>query len=82
MIKLDIELTKEDLQVLSLMDFSEEDYAESGFSYSMAIECQSFDIEENYKDGILDGHTELQDELNTFKTNVENLLTKIRKVEN
>jgi len=81
MIKLDIELTNVDLQVLSLMDYSEEDYADYG-SHCLAIECKSSDIEENYKDGILEGATELQDELNTFRTNVKNLLAKIRKVEN
>jgi len=79
-IKLDIELTNQDIQVLSLMDYSEEDYAYYG-SYYLSVECQSFDVEQNIKDGIANGD-ESEETLKTFKSNVESLLAKIKKVEN
>lgn len=80
MINLDIELTKEDLEVLSLMDFSEEDYADYG-SYSVAIELKSIDVDENYLNGISEGMKELESERLSFNTKLQNLLSKIKKVE-
>ena len=80
MINLNIKLSQEDLSVLSMIDFCEQDFLDYG-SYYLAIECKSSDVEENYKDGISDGAIELQEELKIFKRNINKLLTKIKKVE-
>tara|TARA_A100000172_G_scaffold57727_1_gene37521 strand:+ start:1280 stop:1543 length:264 start_codon:yes stop_codon:yes gene_type:complete len=80
MINLDIKLSQDDISVLSMIDFCEQDYKDYG-SYSLAIECKSSDILENYMDGISDGAIELQEELETFTRNMNKLLSKIKKVE-
>ena len=79
MIKLNIELTNDDKSVLSLMDYSEEDYLDYG-NYSFSVECKSFDVEENIRDAIANGDA-TEEDLQIFKDQVKNLVTKIKKVE-
>jgi hypothetical protein len=79
MINLNIDLTEDDKAVLSLMDYSEEDYLDYG-SYSFSVECKSFDVEENIRDGIADGDA-TEEDLNIFKDQVKSLVTKIKKSE-
>ena len=79
MINLNIDLTEDDKAVLSLMDYSEEDYLDYG-NYSFSIECKSFDVEENIRDGIADGDA-TEEDLNIFKDQVKSLVTKIKKAE-
>lgn len=80
MINLDIKLTNNDLFVLGLIDFCEQDYLDYG-SYSLAVECKGFDVEENYMDAIAEGSKEANDELVNFKTMMQDLLTKIKQKE-
>jgi hypothetical protein len=79
MINLNIDLTNDNKSVLSLMDYSEKDYLDYG-SYSLAVECKSFDVEENYRDAIANGDA-TEEDLNIFKDQVKSLVTKIKKAE-
>ena len=80
MINLDIKLTNNDLFVLGMIDFCEQDYLDYG-SYSLAVECKCSDVEENYMDAIAEGSKEANDELVNFKTMMQDLLTKINQKE-
>ena len=80
MINLDITLTHNDKHVLGMIDFCEQDYLDYG-SYSLAVECKGFDVEENYKDAIDEGSKEANDELANFKTMMKDLLIKINQTE-
>ena len=72
MINLDIKLSDNDIFILSMIDFCEEDYLHYG-SYSLAVECKGFDVEENYMDAIAEGSKEANDELVNFKTMMQDL---------
>ena len=79
MINWDLDLTKDDIQVLSLIDYTNDDYLDYG-SYSLSVELKSLDLEENFKDAIFEGYA-TEEGLKIFRADVQNLLAKINKAE-
>ncbi|MDA9816750.1 hypothetical protein N9C42_01180 [Alphaproteobacteria bacterium] len=79
MINLNIDLTKDDIRVLSLIDYTNDDYLDYG-SYFLSVECKSLDLEENFRDAIAEGYA-TEEGLKSLKTDMQNLLAKIKKAE-
>lgn len=81
MINLNIKFTETDLQVLSMMELTQEDYEECG-SYSHAVECRGWIIEEDFCDGIKEGeYPELKEQYEQFQLDRDHLVLKLEKAE-
>tara|TARA_E500000178_G_scaffold349902_1_gene407760 strand:- start:1541 stop:1918 length:378 start_codon:yes stop_codon:yes gene_type:complete len=81
MINLNIKFTETDLQVLSMMELTQEDYEECG-SYSHAVECKGWIIEEDFCDAIkLGEYPELKEQYEQFQLDRDHLVLKLEKAE-
>ena len=81
MINLDINFTKEDLEVLGMMDFDQDIFDYYG-SYSLAVKLGSLSVDENYFDGIKAGeYPELQEKYEQFKIKRDVLVNKLEQAE-
>tara|TARA_B100000886_G_scaffold131324_1_gene88565 strand:- start:3956 stop:4210 length:255 start_codon:yes stop_codon:yes gene_type:complete len=80
-INLKINLTKEDLEVLSLMEFDEETFEKWG-SYSVAVELGSLSIDEDFCDAIKqDEYPETKELYKQFQINRDALVKKLKQAE-